>query len=104
MVISSLAISTTFISRTEGRNVKQTSKVWFRRLGSSQRRTLEDPEVTKRKLEKSKAIVSNMKKETVMVVSYNIFANSLASGTIPWVLSVKKDLVLRADEYFRASN
>ena len=103
MVISSLAISTTFISRTEGRNVKQTSKVWLRRLGSSQRRTLEDPEVTKRKLEKSKAIVSNMKRETIMVVSYNIFANSLASGTIPWVLSVKKDLVLRADEYFRAS-
>ena len=71
-VVSSL-ISTTFISRTEGRNVKQTSKVWFRRLPP--KAALEDPN-SRRKLEKSKAIVSNMKKETVMVVSYNIFANS----------------------------
>lgn len=102
MLISSLAISTSFALKAEGRQAEQ--KIWIRRLGSSQRPTRENPDVLKRKVEDSKQIVTNMKKETLMVVSYNIFANSLASGTIPWVLSVKRDLVQRADKYFRASD
>jgi exonuclease III len=90
--------------RAESGNPHGTSQMkWIRRIGSSQRCFFGNVGNVEERVRRSEDIVKNTKREKIMVVSYNIFANSLASGTIPWVLSVKRNLRERADEYFSRS-